>query len=164
VVRTAASQGDAKLFDALMAAADRAAVPEDHDRYLNALTEFRDPALIDRALQHTLSPTLRSQDSSIYVASFFGNPVARLRAWSFVKERWAALEPKIAIFGGDTRLVAALGQFCDAQMRDDIVSFFSAHKLPGAARTLDQTIERINNCVELKEKQTPAVTEWIATR
>jgi aminopeptidase N len=164
VVRTAASHGDAKLFDALMAAADRAAVPEDHDRYLNALTEFRDPALIDRALQHTLSPTLRSQDSSIYVASFFGNPVARPRAWSFVKDRWAALEPKIAIFGGDTRLVAALGQYCDAQMRDEIVSFFSAHKLPGAVRTLDQTIERINNCVELKAKQTPAVTEWIATR
>jgi aminopeptidase N len=164
VVRTAASHGDAKLFDALTAAADRAAAPEDHYRYLNALADFRDPPLIDRALQRTLSPALRTQDASLYLSAFFGNTVARPRAWSFVKERWKELEPKITIFGGDAGLVAALGQFCDVRMRDEIVSFFSEHKLPGAARTLDQTIERINNCVELKEKQTPAVTEWIAAR
>ncbi len=164
IVRAAAAHGDVKLFDALTVAADRAAAPEDHYRYLNALTEFRDPPLIDRALQHTLSPTLRSQDASSYLASFFGNQVARPRAWSFVKAQWPALEPKVAIFGGDTGLVAALGQFCDAKTRDEIVSFFTAHKLQGAVRTLDQTVERINNCIELKEKQTEAVAGWLAAR
>ena len=66
------------------------------------------------------------------------------------------------IAGGDTRLVAALGEFCDARSRDSIAAFFAAHKLPGAVRTLDQTIERVNNCIELQSKQTPAVTTWLA--
>ena len=37
--------------------------------------------------------------------------------------------------------------------RDDVTAFFTAHKLPAAARALDQTLERINNCIALREKQ-----------
>lgn len=164
VVRTAASHGDAKLFDALTAAADRATSPEDQYRYLNALADFRDPALIDRGLQRALSPAMRSQDAAVYLAAFLRNPAARDRAWAFVKQHWPALEPKVTIVGGDTRIVAALGSFCDARSRDDITSFFAVHTLPGAVRTLEQTIERVNNCLELRATQTAAVAGWLAAR
>jgi hypothetical protein len=50
------------------------------------------------------------------------------------------------------------------QARDEIASFFAAHTLPGAVRTLDQTIERINNCIELQETQPSAVAAWLAAR
>src|SRR5262249_36347301 len=122
----AASHGDAKLYDALSAAAARASGPEERYRYLYALTAFRDPALIDRALAYTLSPDLRSQAAAIYVAQFFPNDAARARAWAFVKARWKDLEPKITISLGDVNLVTALGAFCDAGARDDIKAFFAA--------------------------------------
>jgi len=162
VVRTAAAHGNAALFDALVAALQRASAPEAQYRYLTALSQFRDPALIDRALERTLSSSLRSQDTSVYLRGFFQNPAARGRAWAFVRERWTALEPKIMIAGGDTLLVGSLGNFCDAAARDSIAAFFAEHKLPGAVRTLDQTIERINNCIELQTQQTPAVTNWLS--
>ena len=142
IVGVAASHGDEVLYNELVAAAERAVSPEDHYRYLYAVTNFRDLAIIDRALQRTLSSDIRNQDAALYLAAFFGNAVARPRAWSFVKDQWTALQPKIAIFGGDTNLVSALGAFCDASSRDDIKAFFAAHPLPAAARTLDQTIER----------------------
>ena len=41
--------GDQKLFEALAAAADRAASPEDQYRYLYALADFQQPALISAA-------------------------------------------------------------------------------------------------------------------
>ena len=164
IVKTAATHGDAKLFDALETAADRAASPEDQYRYLFALGDFRDPALIDRGLQRSLSPQLRSQDTALYLSRFLVNPIARSRAWPFVTEHWTALEPKVAISGGDTNLIRALGAFCDARTRDEISAFFAAHKLPTAARTLEQTIEQINNCIALKDKQTPAVGSWLAAR
>jgi len=160
-VAVAARHGDTKLFDALAAASARAAAPDAHYRYLYALTQFADPALIDRALQRVLGPEMRSQDAAIYLARFFRNPAARDRAWAFVKQRWTELEPKVTIVGGDTSLVYALGAFCDARTRDDISSFFAAHKLPGATRTLGQTIERINNCVALREAQSGAVSTWL---
>jgi aminopeptidase N len=164
IVKAAATHGDAALFDALVAAADRAASPEEQYRYLYALGDFRDPALVDRGLQRALSPQLRSQDTAIYLAQFLVNPVARGRAWAFVAANWKALEPKVAIAGGDVNFVRSLGAFCDAASRDAIGSFFAAHPLPGAARTLTQTIEQINNCIALRDKQTPAVTAWLEAR
>ena len=160
----AAGHGDRKLFDALAAAAERASDPEDRYRALSALARFRDPALIDRGLQMVLTPQIRTQDASLQLARFLANPAARERAWPFIKTNWAALQPKIAIFGGDTTLVGALSAFCDAQTRDDIKAFFGAHPLPGAARTLDQTLERIDNCIAIRDKQAAAVATWLAAR
>ena len=127
-----------------------------------ALSEFTDPALVDRGLQLALSPTMRSQDTALYLSRFLANPAVHARAWAFVKAHWTALEPKVTIFGGDANLTSALGSFCDAGTRDDVKAFFAAHPLPAAARTLKQTIERIDNCIALREKQTPVLTGWLS--
>jgi aminopeptidase N len=161
IVDIAAQHGDAALFDALAAASDRASSPEERYRYQNALASFREPALVDRALERTLATSMRSQDAAIYLGAFFDNPAARERAWTFMTTRWSALEPKLTIVGGDTRLVASLGAFCDADARNRIKQFFDDHRLPGAVRTLDQTLERIDNCIELRARQTQAVTRWV---
>ena len=120
--------------------------------------------LIRRGLEHALSPRLRSQDAAQYLARFFANKAAQSVAWSFVKEHWAVLEPKVTIFGGDTNLIRSMGAFCEAKVHDDIAAFFAAHQLPAAARTLTQTLEQISNCVALKQQQTSAVTNWLSTK
>jgi len=164
VVQTAATHGDAALFDALIAAAERASDPDQHYRYLYALGSFRDPALIDRGLKLALTDKLRSQDTAVYLSQFFSNPGARERAFAFVSENWDALAPKLTIFGADTYLIRSMTNFCDAQWRDKVSAFFTQHKLPAAARTLDQTLESINNCIALREKQGPNVEAWLAAR
>jgi aminopeptidase N len=164
VVKTAAIHGDAALFDALLGAAERASDPDEHYRYLYALADFRAPALVDRGLQLALTPQLRSQDTAIYLGRFFSNPDARDRALSFLTEHWDALESKIVIAGGDTNLVRSMSTFCDTRSRERIASLFSEHKLPGAVRTLDQTLEQIDNCIALREEQAPVVQAWLARR
>jgi aminopeptidase N len=161
VIRTAASHGDRALFDALAAAAERTEAPDEHERYLFALGDFREPSLVDRGLQLSIAPQLRSQDTALYLSRFFANPFARDRAWAFVTSHWAALEPKIAIFGGDTALTRSLSGFCDARARDEVTAFFAEHPLPAAARTLQQTLEQIDNCIRLRDRQTPAVGAWL---
>ncbi|MCC7417049.1 MAG: M1 family metallopeptidase [Acidobacteria bacterium] len=163
IVNIAARQGDAALFDALVKAADAAVSPQEHYRYLYALSSFSDPGLVDRGLQLALSPDMKSQDTSLYLARFLGG-ANNARAWAWVKANWPALEPKIAIFGGDTRIVSALSSFCDTAMRDDVEAFFTAHPLPAAARALNQTVEQINSCIALREQQTPALNAWAARR
>src|SRR5262249_10310619 len=123
IVDTAASHGDARLFDALVAAAGRSASPDEQYRYLNALPLFRDPALIDRALPRVLSSNVRSQDAAIYLGRFFDNPAARERAWAFLTSHWDELQSKALVFGGDVRLVSATGAFCDARSRDAVKTF-----------------------------------------
>jgi aminopeptidase N len=161
IISVAAQWGDSTLFDALLAASDRAASPDERYRYLYALAQFRDPALIDRALALSTTSTVRSQDTAAFFARFFSEESARPRAWTFLKQHWTELEPKVTIFGGDTTMVGALSNFCDAASRDDIASFFRQHPLPSAARTLTQTLERIDNCIALRAAQTNSVTEFL---
>jgi aminopeptidase N len=162
IVTTAASHGDERLFNALVAAADRARSPEEQYRSLNALADFRDSALIDRGLARVLSPDVRSQDAAIYLGRFFDNPAARNQAWSFMTAHWKELESKALVFGGDVRLVLAAGNFCDTRSRDEVKAFFTAHPLPAAARALAQSLERIDGCVALRDKQSPVLAEWLA--
>jgi len=164
VLHAAARHGDARLFDALLAAAERTSDPDEHYRYLYARADFRDPALIARGLELAASPQLRSQDAAIYLAQFFGNPEARSRALAFVSDRWTPLAPKVTVFGGDTTLIHSMSGFCDAESRDRVKAFFAAHPLPAATRTLEQTLEQINTCIALRDKQAPAVAAWLATR
>ena len=83
---------------------------------------------------------------------------------AFVEANWTALEPKVTISGGDTNLIRSMSSFCDAPSRDRITAFVAAHPLPGATQTLEQTIEVINNCIVLREKQTPEVETWLEAR
>jgi aminopeptidase N len=161
LIEVAAEHGDAKLYDAIAAAAGRAASPQDHDRYVNALPSFRDPGLIERALQESRSSRIRTRDTGLYLAQFFGNPAARDRAWVFLKQNWTDLEPKLRIAFGDVALARSLGAFCDARTRDDIRTFFAAHGLPAATRALEATFERIDSCVELRGRQTSLVSDWL---
>jgi aminopeptidase N len=162
VILVAARHGDATLYDQLSAAARLSVSPEDHDRYLFALPQFRDPALIDRGLKYALSPDLRRQDTAIYLAGFFFNDAARLPAWTFVKQRWSELAPKITISGGDVNFVSALSAFCDSGTRDDVKAFFTEHTLATSNRALNQTIERINNCLALREAQAPVLERYFS--
>jgi len=161
IVSVAATNGDAALFEALLSAAERSTSGDQKYRYLYALGEFRNPALIERALAYSLTSKLRSQDTSGFLSRLLGNEAARARTWAFIKQNWTELQPKVAIFGGDTRVTSALASFCDASTRDDIAAFFREHPLPSASRTLNQTIERINNCIAMRESQTPKVSEFL---
>ena len=164
IIAVAARNGDAPLFDTMLAASERSSSGDEKYRYLYSLAEFRNPALLERALAYSLTSKLRSQDTASYFSHFFGDEAARPRAWAFMKEHWKELEPKVTIFGGDTTVVASLSAFCDASTRDDITAFFAAHPLPSAARTLTQTVERINNCIALRAAQTPTVAAFLAAR
>jgi aminopeptidase N len=164
LVSIAAAHGDAAMFDAYKTAASKAANPQEYYRYLYALTSFRDPALVQRALEYSLTSDVKSQDAALYLASLIGNPASRERAWAFAKARWTDLQPKIAISGGDLNFVSSLSAFCSAEARDDVRTFFAAHRLPAADRALKQTIERIDSCVALRERQQPAFGAWLSGR
>jgi aminopeptidase N len=164
IVSIAAAHGDTALYDHLLAAAARAGSPGERSLYLDATSDFRDPAVLKRALQRALTPEVRTQDTALYLAPFFDNPIGRPLAWAFVKSNWTALAPKMSVFGGDVALMEGLASFCDEGSREDIKAFFATHKLSDSARPLTQTLERITSCVDLKARQTGPVSGWLANQ
>ena len=45
----------------------------------------------------------------------------------------------------------------------ELKAFFATHPVTTAVRSLDQSLERINNCIALKEAQRPVVAAWLAS-
>ena len=164
VVTMAAFSGDATLYDRFAAKAGQARNPEEHYLYLYALTDFRDPVLVNRTLELATTPEIRSQDMARFVGSILRNrdPAVRRTGWSYVKTHWNEIHNKLTMGSGASLVRASGSAACDEAMRDDIVAFFRDHPVTSSERTLKQTVERIDNCTALRNRQEANLASWVA--
>ncbi len=157
----AARHGDAALFDAYLARVRSPQDPEDYVRHIIALADFRQPALIQRALQFGLSPEFRSQDAFYLFGSLLQTPNSRALAWDFIRQHWAEVEAKVTPFMAGF-LVYSTGAFCDPTAAQQVKTFFTEHKVPTATATkLGEAVQRINACVDFKSQQSATVAAWL---
>ncbi len=164
VLGVGAISGDAALYDEYVAqTAKLAADPEEYYRFFNALPWFRDPALVKRTLDFAISPAVRTQDTGTLVAGLLGQPWGREPAWEFTKANWPTITQKLGTFQGIPTIIGALSAFCSTEKAAEIRQFFATNPVPSADRTLQQSLERIENCAALAARQSPAMTAWLAT-
>jgi aminopeptidase N len=156
----AALNGDQAFYDHLMTALKNAKTPEEYYEYQDALTRFSDPGLLRRTLDFAVSPDVRSQDALQVIARVLDNPAGEKLAWDFIQSHWDAVAKAGGPFAS-AEVVGATSVFCDAGMRNQVTDFFAAHKVAAAERTFRQSIERINNCVDLKSQQQPQLASWL---
>ncbi len=156
----AALNGDSAFYDRVLAATKNPKSPEEYYLYLFTLPQFTDSKLLERTLNFAISPDVRSQDALGLVTNVMGNPAGQQLAWDFVRQHWPEIEKAGGPFAS-AQVVGATSVFCDAGSRDQVTEFFSAHKVPAAERTYKQSIERINNCVDLKSQQEPQLASWL---
>ena len=117
-----------------------------------------------RTLKFALSTDVRSQDTPLLLAQLLVSPSSRDAAWATIKSEWATVEAKVGGFLGMPAVAGALGAYCSAEASADIKAFFDAHPVPEAARTLQQTQERIATCIAVDTRQSPAFTKWLAAQ
>ncbi len=156
----AALNGGPDFYDKVMAATKSAKSPEDYYMYFFTLPRFGDAKLLEKTLNYAISPDVRSQDALQLVSSVLRNPAGEKLAWDFIQQHWPELEKAGGPFAS-AQIVGATSAFCDAGMRDQVTVFFNAHKIAAAERTYKQSIERINNCVDLKSQQAPQLASWL---
>lgn len=156
----AAYNGDAAFYDRVMANLKTAKTPEERFIYQRTLALFNEPKLLEKTLEYAVSSETRSQDSLYIVSRVMRNPAGKKLTWDFVRTQWANIERLSGPFAGGI-IVKAAGSFCDSEMRDEVKDFFATHPAPAAERTLKQTLERINYCVDLKAQQGTQLTSWL---
>jgi aminopeptidase N len=161
LINLAALDGDAALYERYVEKVKSAADPEEHDWYMYALTSFADPVLVRRTMDLALSDVVRSQDAKIVVAALLANSDTRRLAWQLTRERWPELHQKTGEFVGNTVIVGALGNFCDAATAVEVKTFFTTNTVPDAERTLQQSTERIQTCAATAAVQGPKLAEWL---
>jgi aminopeptidase N len=156
----AALTGDETFYGKLMATLKTPKSPEEYYISLLALSRFDDPKLLQRTLDYALSPEVRSQDALGLIARVMKNPAGQRLAWDFVLQHWDEVQKAGGPFAS-AEVVGATESFCDAHMRDQVADFYVLHRIEGAERTYRQSIEHINNCVDLKSQQQPQLAAWL---
>ncbi len=159
-IRLAILNGDDEFYSRVMKAAQNAKTQEDYYNFLFSLGDTEDPRLLQRTLDYAISPDVRSQDTLQLLGSVMNNPAGEKLAWEFGLAHWDTIQKAGGPFAS-AAVVGATSSFCDAHMRDQVVEFFSAHKVEAAERTYRQSIERINNCIDLKAQQEPKLASWL---
>ena len=125
-----------------------AATPQDKVRYLLALPETRDPALLARTLDLALGDEVRSQDSPFLVAEVMSNRAGGALAWAWVEEHWDQLRDRLppALIA---RMMDGISALVDPAVAVAVHAFAASHDLPMAGPRLDQLLERMDINVAL---------------
>jgi len=156
-----AENGDAELYQQFAAALSASRSSDEYYHYLYALADFRQPHLVDGTVALIDEGKVRQQDYPRFFGALLGNPASRDAAWKYLKDHWIDLSQKVTSFGG-AGAVSALGSACSVEKSNDVMQFFEQHPAPGAQRAVQQSLNRINNCIEFKQAQEKNLQGWLA--
>lgn len=157
----AAQHGDSALYDRIATRFPKASTTQEHYRLLYALPAFPQSALAPRTIDLTKGDAVRINDYPNFFAALLGNNATRDIAWPYLKEHWDDLRTKVTSFGG-RGAISALGTACSSEFAADVRQFFATHPAPGAERALAQSLEQIDSCLTMRQRNEAALREWIA--
>jgi aminopeptidase N len=162
-VLVTSTNGDAALYEKVLAASKNPTDPGDQTDALHTLARFRDPALVSRTLDYAVSGQVRNQDSWTVLVILLRDRETRDQAWAYIEKHWDKVHAQFTANSG-VRVVAATGNFCSVKQRDEVAGFFAAHKVDASERTLAKAIDSMNDCIQMRAIQEPNLHQWLATQ
>ena len=159
-VQISVAHGDTALYDKVLAVSRNFSDPGQQTDALRLLARFRDPALVRRTLDLIASGEVRNQDSWTMLVELLRDPETRDQTWAYIRQNWERVSAQFTVSSG-AEVVAATGNFCTIKQRDEVTSFFTAHKVAAAERTLTKAVDSINDCVALRSVQEPKLRGWL---
>jgi puromycin-sensitive aminopeptidase len=164
-VTLAARTGDAARLEAFRALFAKEADPAFRRRYLLALASFEAPALAARGVDLGFTDEVPLQDVASFVGALLGNRAAREPAWARVRADWDRLRGRL----GQApmllrRVVEAMGALVERRHLQEAEAFLGAHPVDEARQAIAQTLERLRQDVELRERTAAGIGGWLARR
>jgi hypothetical protein len=145
-------------YERFRARAKDSSTPQEHDRYLYALTRFRDEDLFERTLRATITEDIRAQDAPFLLARAQVNRDLGSRAWAFVRDRWDDLLGRIAPSNA-IALAGGIRTLTDPDSVADVQAFFADHDVPQNHLMLLQSLERQRVFAALRRRAAPELAE-----
>ncbi len=142
IYTSVARHGDKTTFDKLFELHEASSSSEERVTIAAALTNFKQPELIKRALKLINSDSVRLQDVSYWVAYSFSNRFARDATWEWIKKHWDWLEENL---GDDLSFyrfpMFAANAYSNRDFLVKFKDFFLPKKTPAFERAINQGIE-----------------------
>ncbi|WP_248355719.1 M1 family metallopeptidase [Anaeromyxobacter oryzae] len=164
-VAIVARAGDAARFEAFRSLFGKETDPAFRRRYLLALASFEDAGLAHRGIDLCFSGDVPLQDSASFVGALLGNRTARDPFWIRLRAEWAPLLEKVR--GAPMllrRVVEAMGALVERRHLEEAQTFLAEHPVDEARQAIAQTLERLRQDVELRERTQAPVGGWLAAK
>ena len=140
----AAWNGNSKTYSELLKLYKNAKTMEEKLRFLGAMCGFQDQKLLEKSLNFSQTPEVRSQNMQLPIMKVAANPYGKKILWPWLKKNWKKINKKVGhgnpLFN---RIVASISLVADDSMEKEIRQFFKKNPTPGTERTQAQTLERI---------------------
>ncbi len=156
-----AIRGDRALFEDYRKRFESAQVPADRSRYLVALANFRDPAIVEEALRYALTGPLRSNEIFTIPGGLMGYPPRQDRVFRWLTENYDAVGKRLPPeFMGFMPFMAS---GCSAERLAKAQEFFGQpqHQAPGTTLQLAKLGDQVRDCVGLREREGAAVAAFL---
>lgn len=162
VYKLVAENGGEKEYAQLLKLHAKANLQEEQNRILRSLGAFKDKKLLQKTLEFSLSSKVRPQDAFLVVNFVWANPLGTELAWEFTKKNWKALVEKFA--GGGhllPRFIQPAARFNKVSQLNDFKNFFKKNSAPGAKRTIEQVIEKIESNIDWLKRDGKGIEKFL---
>ena len=139
-----------------------AQTPQEEQRYLRALADFRSPELVRRTLDLSLNGQVRTQDAPFLVRDLLMGVHSRELAWAFVKEHWEEMERLYPSQSGLRRLCEGITGLVTPALEEDLRAFFANRSVAFGGKTLLQYLERLRVAVGFREREEASLRAYLA--
>jgi hypothetical protein len=164
----AAHDGDEALFEQYRQRFESATIPRQRQQYLAGLAAFRDPEIVDRALEYTLSGPLRTQEILRIPFSLLETPAGRERAYRWMTDNYGTLAQRIpAEF---TSFFPYFAGGCEPERLEAAAKFFGdpQRDTPATRVSLAKVTDAVGDCARLREREAASVaaflTQYVGSR
>jgi alanyl aminopeptidase len=129
-----------------------------------ALAATDDPAVGDRVRSLLLDPRLRGREPTLMGFGLAARASQRRATFDWFKANHEAFIPRTSASFGQRWLPRFGAGFCSVKERDEVEAFFAplVGRLPGADRTLAESLEGIELCAALADARRAEVGQYFA--
>jgi len=152
VTGVVAYRGGASEYEVFVEKNQNPATPQEERRYQSALAAFPGEAEMRKTLEMTLDGRVRTQDAPYLLAVCLRNRDQGHLAWEFVKNNWDKINeafPSNSI----VRMLSGITALSKSDQAGDVLAFFEDHEVPQGQLTLQQTLEKLQVNVALRDRE-----------
>jgi puromycin-sensitive aminopeptidase len=134
--------------------------PHEQQRWLNALAGFDDAELATDTVKASLDGRIRTQDSAWVIGATLGNRQHGVAAWQQLRKMWETFVKLPTMT--QRRTIEGIPALSKPEVAAEVEAFFAETKLPHAAKSVAQNLERLRANVEMRERETKALKEFFS--
>jgi puromycin-sensitive aminopeptidase len=160
LVSILAYNGDKARYDEFFELFKTAKTPQEEQRFLQALTAFRNPELLEKSIVLMLSDHVRTQDAPYIFGSLLRNEVCGEAAWKFMCQNWEKMV-KAYPESGIVRMIGGAESLDRPELEEEVRQFFAKNPVKAGDMATAQMLEQLRINVRLRESQAAPLAAYI---